>query len=112
LANEEIADRLVEKIHHEMQQLTVGSPEDNAVVTPLINEKAADFVQVLIDDALARGAKLIAGNKREKHLIYPTLLDNVTTDMDIAWEEPFGPVLPIIRIQSEKEAIQIANRSE
>src|SRR5699024_2683440 len=38
LVNEEIADRLVEKIHHEMQQLTVGSPEDNAVVTPLINE--------------------------------------------------------------------------
>ena len=42
----------------------------------------------------------------------PTLFDNVTTDMRIAWEEPFGPVLPIIRVKSADEAIKIANESE
>src|SRR5699024_7593674 len=87
-------------------------PEEDAFVTPLINEAAADFVQSLIDDALAKGAALVTGNKRVGNLIYPTLLDKVTTKMEVAWEEPFGPVLPIIRVQSENEAITIANDSE
>ena len=45
-------------------------------------------------------------------MIYPTLFDNVTTDMRLAWEEPFGPVLPIIRVKDKDEAIEIANKSE
>ena len=45
-------------------------------------------------------------------MITPALFDRVTTDMRLAWEEPFGPVLPVIRVQSVEEAIDIANRSE
>ena len=56
-------------------------------------------------DAIEKQATLITGNKREGNLIYPTLLDNVTPDMRIAWEEPFGPVLPIIRVKSDEEAV-------
>ena len=48
----------------------------------------------------------------KKILIYPTLFDYVTTDMRLAWEEPFGPVLPIIRVKDKDEAIRIANESE
>lgn len=107
-----VADKLVSLIQDEISQLSVGSPEENAFVTPLINEQAADFVQSLIDDALAKGAALVTRNKREGNLIYPTLLDHVTTEMELAWEEPFGPVLPIIRVGSEEEAIAIANDSE
>ena len=81
-------------------------------MTPLINAKAADFVQELIDDAIEKGATLLCGNRREGNLMYPTLFDNVTTDMRLAWEEPFGPVLPILRIHSVQEGIDIANRSE
>ena len=44
--------------------------------------------------------------------MWPTLLDNVTTNMRIAWEEPFGPVLPFIRVRSAEEAIEISNNSE
>lgn len=55
---------------------------------------------------------LIVGNKREGNLVYPTLLDRVTVDMEIAWKEPFSPILPIIRVKNMDEAVEIANRSE
>lgn len=112
LVHYSVADELVSLIKSEVEQLSVGSPEDNATIVPLIDDQSADFVQGLIDDALQKGATLVLGNKREGNLIYPTLLDDVTTDMRIAWEEPFGPVLPIIRVSSQEEGIEIANASE
>lgn len=112
LVIDNIADELVDLINNKVQKLKVGKPEDGVDITPLINDKAANFVQELIDDAIVQGAKLVIGNKREGNLIYPTLLDNVTTNMRLAWEEPFGPVLPIIRIKDMDEGIKIANESE
>ena len=112
LVHRSVADELVSLIQSEVEKLSVGSPEDNATIVPLIDEQSADFVQGLIDDALEKGATLVLGNKREENLIYPTLLDHVTKEMRIAWEEPFGPVLPIIRVNSQAEAIEIANASE
>lgn len=112
LVHRSVADELVSLIQSEVEKLSVGSPEDNATIMPLIDEQSADFVQGLIDDALEKGATLVLGNKREENLIYPTLLDHVTKEMRIAWEEPFGPVLPIIRVDSQEEAIEIANASE
>lgn len=112
LVHRSVADELVSLIQSEVEKLSVGSPEDNATIVPLIDEQSADFVQGLIDDALEKGATLVLGNKREENLIYPTLLDHVTKEMRIAWEEPFGPILPIIRVNSQEEAIEIANASE
>ena len=112
LVHRSVADELVSLIQSEVEKLSVGSPEDNATIVPLIDEQSADFVQGLIEDALEKGATLVLGNKREENLIYPTLLDHVTKEMRIAWEEPFGPVLPIIRVDSQEEAIEIANASE
>lgn len=113
LVLEEIADQLVERILKQMKLLTVGNPlNGDADIVPLINAKAADFVSELIDDALEKGATLRCGGEREGNLIYPTLFDHVTTEMRVAWEEPFGPVLPIIRVKSVDEAIEIANKSE
>ncbi|WP_085505315.1 NADP-dependent glyceraldehyde-3-phosphate dehydrogenase [Thalassobacillus devorans] len=112
LVADAVADQLSEKVKQKVEGLTVGNPEDDAAVTPLINDKAADFVQGLIDDALEKGATLVTGNKREGKLIHPTLIDDVTSDMDIAWEEPFGPVLPIIRITDEKDFVTLANESQ
>ena len=83
-----------------------------SISSPLINTKAADFVMELIEDARARGAKLITGGTRTGNLIEATLFDNVTTEMRLAWEEPFGPVLPVIRVKDKDEAIEIANASE
>jgi len=112
LVNDTVADELVSFIKAEVEALTVGSPEQNNVIVPLIDDASADYVQGLINDAVEKGATVVVGNKREDNLIYPTLLDHVTTDMKVAWEEPFGPVLPIIRVTSDAEAIQLANESE
>jgi glyceraldehyde-3-phosphate dehydrogenase (NADP+) len=112
LVLETVADRLIEQILLLMKKLSVGKPEENAEITPLISQEAADYVQELIDDALRKGAKLLIGNKHEKNLIYPALFDRVTTDMRLAWEEPFGPVLPVLRVANIEEAVKIANDSE
>ncbi len=81
-------------------------------IVPLIDDKAADYVEALMKEAKDKGATLLAGGKREGNLIYPTLFDNVTLDMRLAWEEPFAPILPIIRVKNIDEAIKIANESE
>ncbi|MCM8711686.1 NADP-dependent glyceraldehyde-3-phosphate dehydrogenase [Clostridium sp. SYSU_GA19001] len=112
LALEAVADKLIQNMTQEITKLKVGAPKEGAKITPLINSAAADFVQELIDDAINKGAKLIIGNKREGNLIYPTLFDYVTTAMRLAWEEPFGPILPVIRVQNVDEAIAIANKSQ
>ncbi|MBE6053725.1 MAG: NADP-dependent glyceraldehyde-3-phosphate dehydrogenase [Clostridium sartagoforme] len=112
LVVEEVADKLVAKVKEKVENLKVGNPVDGAEVVPLIDNKSADFVWELIDDARGKGAHLLVGGKREENLIYPTLFDYVTTDMRLAWEEPFGPVLPIIRVKDKDEAIEIANKSE
>ncbi|MFI8496249.1 NADP-dependent glyceraldehyde-3-phosphate dehydrogenase [Peribacillus butanolivorans] len=112
LVHDNVADELVAMLKAEVEKLSVGSPEQESTIVPLIDNAAADFVQGLIGDAVQKGAIVVTGNKRERNLIYPTLLDHVTETMDVAWEEPFGPVLPIIRVKSDEEAIQIANKSE
>ena len=112
LVMDSIADKLVEKVSALVNNLTVGMPEDNADITPLIDTKAADYVEGLIKDAQEKGAKEVISFKREGNLISPVLFDNVTTDMRLAWEEPFGPVLPFIRVNSVEEAIEISNKSE
>lgn len=112
LVQEEIADELVEIIREKVLTLTVGNPEDNADITPLIDSGAADFVEGLINDAVEKGAEVKTEIKREGNLICPVLFDKVTTDMKLAWEEPFGPVLPVIRVKSVEEAIEISNQSE
>jgi glyceraldehyde-3-phosphate dehydrogenase (NADP+) len=113
LVMDSIADDLTGKIAERIKKLRVGMPfEDGVTITPLIDKKSADFVESLIEDALGKGAELLTENKREGNLIYPVLFDKVTLDMDISWEEPFGPVLPIIRVKTIDEAIEISNKSE
>ena len=115
LVLDKVADRLIEKVIKQMDNLKVGNPietEGNLDVVPLIDLKSADFVMDLINDARDKGAVLLKGGEREGNLIVPTLFDKVSLDMRLAWEEPFGPVLPIIRVESIEEAIKIANESE
>ncbi|WP_055070234.1 NADP-dependent glyceraldehyde-3-phosphate dehydrogenase [Clostridium massiliamazoniense] len=114
LVVDEVADKLVEKISEKMKGLKIGNPVlvPDADIVPLIDSKAADYVQDLIEDAKSKGAKLLTGGHREANIIYPTLFDYVTSNMRLAWEEPFGPVLPIIRVKSLEEAIKLANESE
>ncbi|MGQ0514647.1 aldehyde dehydrogenase family protein, partial [Bacillus sp. D-CC] len=108
LVHENVADELVGLLKAQVAELSVGSPEQDSTIVPLIDDKSADFVQGLVDDAVEKGATIVIGNKRERNLIYPTLIDHVTEEMKVAWEEPFGPILPIIRVSSDLLAISIA----
>lgn len=113
LVSDRIADELVKYLEIEIKKLTYGNPFDDVDIVPLINSKELNYVQSLIDDALSKNAKLIYGNQIVGHnLLLPTLIDYVGLDSKLAWEEPFGPVLPIIRVNSIKEMIEIANKSE
>ena len=76
----------------------------------LIDTKAADFVEGLVKDAQEKGAKEVIAFKRDGNLISPVLFDNITPEMRLAWEEPFGPVLPVIRVKSLEEAIDLCSR--
>ncbi|MDA5559544.1 NADP-dependent glyceraldehyde-3-phosphate dehydrogenase [Exiguobacterium sp. MMG028] len=109
---EDQADELVGMLKERVAKLSVGSPEENSFIVPLVDAKTTDYVQGLIDDAVNKKATVVHGNEREGNLIYPTLLDHVTTDMRVAWEEPFGPVLPVIRVKSLDEMIELTNESE
>ncbi|SUN46393.1 NADP-dependent glyceraldehyde-3-phosphate dehydrogenase [Streptococcus dysgalactiae] len=112
LVMDKVANQLAAEIKTLVEKLSVGMPEDDADITPLIDTKAADFVEGLIKDAADKGATALTTFNREGNLISPVLFDHVTTDMRLAWEEPFGPVLPIIRVTSVEEAIEISNASE
>ena len=112
LVMDAVADQLAAKLQAEVEKLTVGDPFENKDITPVIDEHSALFIEGLVQDAQKKGAVELTPYKREKNLIWPTLLDHVTTDMEIAWEEPFGPVLPIIRVSSLDEALTICNQSE
>ncbi|VST92143.1 NADP-dependent glyceraldehyde-3-phosphate dehydrogenase [Streptococcus pneumoniae] len=109
---ESVADKLATLLHEEVSKLTVGDPFDNADITPVIDNASADFIWGLIEDAQEKEAQALTPIKREGNLLWPVLFDQVTKDMKVAWEEPFGPVLPIIRVASVEEAIAFANESE
>ncbi|MBI4100781.1 aldehyde dehydrogenase family protein [Candidatus Microgenomates bacterium] len=86
--------------------------KENVTLGPMINDQTADYVQELIDDALLKGATIFCGGKRDGRYLEATILIKVAPNMRIAWEEPFGPVLPIIEVKDWKEAVEIANQSE
>lgn len=112
LVMDSVADQLALLIKAEVENLSVGMPEEDADITPLIDTASADFIQGLVEDATDKGAKALTTFKREGNLISPVLFDQVTREMRLAWEEPFGPVLPIIRVSSVEEAVALSNESE
>ncbi|XP_024519047.1 NADP-dependent glyceraldehyde-3-phosphate dehydrogenase [Selaginella moellendorffii] len=111
LVMDSVADELVAKVNARISKLTVGSPEDNSDITAVVSEASANFIEDLVEDAREKGASFCQDYKRKGNLIWPLLVDRVTPDMRLAWEEPFGPVIPVIRIKSVEEAIHHCNSS-
>ena len=112
LAVDEVADRLVELVADRVGKLQVGDPRDDCTVTPLVEESSADLAEELVEQATTMGATLVCGGQREGNVVHPTLLDHVTDAMDVAWVEPFAPVLPVLRVANAGEAVSLANRSQ
>nr|XP_046256891.1 succinate-semialdehyde dehydrogenase, mitochondrial [Scatophagus argus] len=110
-----IHDRFVEKLSRAMEtELRVGhGSEADTTQGPLINSRAADKVVRQISDAVSKGAKVLRGGKRlDGSFMEPTLLADVTTDMLCTKEETFGPLVPVIRFNTEEEAVAIANATD
>ena len=109
---DEFARRLVAAVNA-LKVAPAGEP--GAEQGPLINAKAVLKVQEHIDDAVAKGARLLAGGKPHAlggSFFEPTVLGEVTADMLVARDETFGPLAPIFRFQTEAEAIAMANDTE
>ena len=112
LAFAEIADALVDKVVEKTRKLTVGQPEDDAQITAVVSAASADFIQGLVEDAVAKGATMRTEWRRDANLIWPCLVDDVTAEMRLCWEEPFGPVVPVVRVGTEEEALRYVNESK
>lgn len=112
IATDDIIEKLKPILISKVNELKVGSPLENNFIAPLISEKAAEYVRLLINDAINKGGKVLIGNKFEKNLVWPTIVDYVNKNMKIFDEEPFGPLIPLIRVNNIDEAIDIANNSQ
>jgi len=114
----EVADRFIEGVAREAQQLRLGNPlEWETEIGPMTSDGQYEIVVELIEDAVAAGATKLCGGPTEApglsgKFVAPTVLTGVTHEMRIMKEEVFGPVLPIVVVDSEQEAIDLANDSE
>ena len=106
---QEFIDRMKEVING----LKVGDPmQEDTDMGPMININAAKRIEDQVNQMVAEGAKIVCGGKREDAYYFPTILDNVTKDMEVAKDmEIFGPVISVIGFDDVEEAIEIANQS-
>ncbi len=109
-----IQEQLLPVILKQMEtSVHMGDPRspDTKLVGPVISEKAAERIEKRINDAVSKGAKIVTGGKRNKAMIEPTILTNVTPDMEVIARETFGPVISFVTLKSLDEAVGIINAS-
>ena len=110
LVHEAVAGEFVEQVLAKTRAFKHGDPADKSSdMGTVIDAAAAMLFESRVNDAVAQGAKLLAGNQRHGALYSPTLIDHVLPHMMVAKEETFGPVSPVIRFKNIEEAIQISN---
>ena len=113
IIEDEIADEFGQKLVSETEKLVMGNPlNSETTLGTLISEKAAMQVEETVNNAVKDGAKILTGGVRDGAFYEATVIDNVTPDMDLVIRETFGPVAPIIRVNSLEEAISVANDTE
>ncbi|WP_406863432.1 aldehyde dehydrogenase family protein [Streptomyces sp. HUAS MG47] len=113
IADAAVYDRLLPKIVAAVEAQVTGDPTDDATdVGPLVDENAAKRVESWVDEAVAAGAKLLAGGKRDGASYAPTVLTELPADVTLARAEVFGPVLTVARVDGEAEAFAAVNDSD
>ncbi|MDH1903212.1 aldehyde dehydrogenase [Comamonas aquatica] len=113
IVDAQIADDFVARLTARAQALPLGDPRQGPVVLgSVVDMHTVHRANALIDDALAKGARLLCGGKASSTLMSATLLDHVTADMDIFREETFAPVKAIVRVRGVEQAIAVANDNE
>ncbi|XP_073274222.1 succinate-semialdehyde dehydrogenase, mitochondrial-like isoform X1 [Primulina huaijiensis] len=113
LVQEGIYDKFADAFSNAVKSLKVGNGfEEGVVLGPLINDAAVQKVETLVQDAVSKGAKILAGGNRHSlgmTFYEPTVIADVKCEMRISSEEVFGPVAPLLKFKTEEEAIHIAN---
>ena len=116
IVTKKVANEFVEKFVQKTERLRVGDPlSDDTDIGPVVNAKSLENMEGIVKRTVKEGAELLTGGERIKNKGYffaPAILKNVLPDMEIAQEEVFGPVAPIVTVDDEKEAIRIANDSK
>jgi succinate-semialdehyde dehydrogenase/glutarate-semialdehyde dehydrogenase len=113
----DVAQPFIDGVVRETERLTVGDPTQwDTEIGPMVSAEQAEIVTELVDDAIANGAERLTGGPREVpgfsgSFVAPTVLTGVTHEMRIMKEEIFGPVLPIVTVESEEHALEMANDS-
>jgi succinate-semialdehyde dehydrogenase / glutarate-semialdehyde dehydrogenase len=109
--HEQVHARFVDKLAARVSALKVGPATDPASqVGPMINTRAIEKIDRHVRDAIAKGARAVAGGKRLAGNYYaPTVLVDATPQMELSCEETFGPVVPVFRFTSEEQALRLAN---
>lgn len=114
IVDEKVADAFVKKFGDKVRALPLGDPRkpEPVVLGSVIGMATVNHCNALIDDALAKGARLVCGGKAESTLMPATVLDYVTPAMRIYREETFGPVKCVVRVKDTAEAIACANDND
>jgi len=111
-----VAKEFIERFVQKTEKLKIGDPlSDDTDIGPLVNAKSLNNMESLVTDSVREGAEIITGGERaySKGFYYrPTIMKNVSPKMNIATEEVFGPIAPIITVDDEREAMKIANDSK
>ena len=112
ICHEEILDEFIQVFSKATSKLKIGNPlNKDTDMGPLINEESAIEVENIVNKSIENGAELIIGGKRNNAFYEPTILTNIKEEMDIVINETFGPVAPIIKVNSTDEAIRVANNT-
>jgi acyl-CoA reductase-like NAD-dependent aldehyde dehydrogenase len=113
VVDEKIADQFVAALNAKAASLKAGDPrEGNTPLGCLVDLSAAQRIDGLIKDAVAKGARVTAGGGIDGTIMQATVVDGVTPGMKLYRDESFGPVVAIIRVGSVDEAVRVANDTE
>jgi len=111
--HEDIKDEFLNKFSKAVDELKLGLPWDNTLLTPLPEPSKPKYITDLIDDAINKGAKIInkRGGKKQKNFVFPAVLYPVNKEMNVYKEEQFGPVIPIISFNNISTPIKDMSES-
>jgi len=116
IVHKDIASAFTEKFVEKVKELNVGDPmKQDTDIGPLVREEQLQKIDKQILDSILQGAKTLLGGKKiegQGFFFQPTVLGNVTNSMPVCREETFGPVAPIVVVENEDMAIQVANDTD
>ena len=108
-----VADAFAQKFAAKAASIAAGDPrEGDSPLGAVVDQRTVHAVNRLIDDAMAKGARVIAGGKSDSVIMPATVVDGVTATMDIYTDESFGPIVAIIRARDAEHAVALANDSQ